>query len=224
MTGYNKELTNEYLEKKKAFTNKDEEILFSRLETVGVRNKHVLDFGCGDGRYTIRVAQEEAVRVVGIDASEAMIQLANQKKSELNLINVDFLVADGAKLPFADETFDVVFANYVLVHFPSMDVPLKEISRVLKPGGQILVTQNNADFTDPTVATTMVPVRLGGKDGAVVHDYIRTDEETKQVIDKLGLVLNSFESNVDDYAEVDREFIRKDAISNFHSVMFIATK
>lgn len=89
----------------------------------------VLDVGCGPGRDGL-VLQEAGLQVMCLDASQAMVDLANERG--LNTVLGDLLA-----LPFEDESFDAVWAYTSLLHVRKDEIAqaIQEIRRVLKPGG-----------------------------------------------------------------------------------------
>ena len=105
----------------------------------------LLDIGCNWGRWSIAAARA-GYRVVGIDPSFEAIVAANRIKRQLRVESVDYVVADGRVLPFADGTFDVVFSYGVLQHFSKADVArsVEDIARVVKPTGYTWVQMPNA--------------------------------------------------------------------------------
>ena len=95
----------------------------------------VLELGCGTGSMWIehKDVLARCSEAVISDFSEAMV-----KKAESNigaLPNVKYQVIDIQDIPFEDNYFDVVIANYMLYHVPDLDKALSEVSRVLKPAG-----------------------------------------------------------------------------------------
>lgn len=108
------------------------------------RGAHLLDIGCNWGRWTIAAARA-GYRPIGIDPSFEAIVAARRIAAQLGC-DARYLVADARRLPFADETFDVVFSYGVLQHFSKADATLAvhEIARALKPGGASLVQMPNA--------------------------------------------------------------------------------
>jgi SAM-dependent methyltransferase len=98
-----------------------------------VKGADVLDYGCAEGKWSL-VAAKTAKHVEGIDISKVAIEHAAEKAAEEGLTNVSFQVADAHHLPFADESFDVVFGSAIIHHLDT-EQSLKEIRRVLKPGG-----------------------------------------------------------------------------------------
>lgn len=93
--------------------------------------ERILDLGCGTGDIAATIA-ERGARVVGVDASAAMIDAARARFPAL-----DFHVADAAALPFEAE-FDAVFSHAVLHWVPRADDAARGIARALKPGGRLV--------------------------------------------------------------------------------------
>jgi ubiquinone/menaquinone biosynthesis C-methylase UbiE len=105
----------------------------------------LLDAGCGPGSITVGLARVVAPgETVGIDGSVETIEAARAHAESSGCGNVRFEAADVCALPFADATFDAAFAHALLQHLPFPLDALKELRRVLKPGGVIGVA--DADF------------------------------------------------------------------------------
>ena len=101
------------------------------------RGLKVLEIGCGLGTDGAQFAKAGA-DYTGIDLTEASIELA-RKRFELAGLKGEFRVADAEQLDFADETFDLVYSHGVLHHTPDIEAAVREIYRVLKPGGRAMV-------------------------------------------------------------------------------------
>ena len=98
-------------------------------------NGRVLDIGCGNGWATRLMAQQASEgRLVGIDISDAMVELA--RESSRAFCNVEFREASAEKLPFAEEEFTHAFSMESLYYYADILRALKEIRRVLKSGGK----------------------------------------------------------------------------------------
>ena len=105
------------------------------------RGARVLDLGCGAGTDSLVAAQMVGPEgsVTGIDMTPEMLAKARASAAELGVGNVEFLEAEAERLPFADESFDVVISNGVIDLIPDKDAVFSELFRVLKPGGRIQV-------------------------------------------------------------------------------------
>ena len=100
----------------------------------------ILDLGCGEGRHVISAYLEQDVTSIGVDLSVDDLRTTQEKFqpfAEPNNSHKSFglSAANALQLPFADNTFDKVICSEVLEHIPDFEGALKEIERVLKPGG-----------------------------------------------------------------------------------------
>lgn len=105
--------------------------------------KLVLDIGCGVGFLTRQYAKLTRGQVIGIDSSKQSINEARDKAIEEGLDNLSFEVMDAEELQFENDTFDCIICSEVLEHLPSPEKALKEMSRVVKPTGKVVITTPN---------------------------------------------------------------------------------
>ncbi|MCU0786447.1 MAG: bifunctional demethylmenaquinone methyltransferase/2-methoxy-6-polyprenyl-1,4-benzoquinol methylase UbiE [Verrucomicrobia bacterium] len=107
-----------------------------------------LDVCCGTGDLAFALAAR-GVEVVGLDFSEAMLTVAKSKvqspKSGVELAAPRFLHGDALAIPFPDASFDIVTVGYGLRNLSNWEAGLREMARVVKPGGRLLVL----DFGKP---------------------------------------------------------------------------
>jgi SAM-dependent methyltransferase len=103
-----------------------DDLAIEALREVGAAR--VLEVGCGLGDFAQRVEKELEASVLVVDVSPRMVELAKGRGLEAQ-------VADVQALPFREEQFDAVVANWVLHHLPDRDRGIAEIARVLRPGG-----------------------------------------------------------------------------------------
>lgn len=101
----------------------------------------VLDVGTGPGSMSILLA-EMGHFVSAVDLSEQMLHCARENAKECN-VTVDFKVGDAENLPFEDNSFDAVVNRWVLWTVPNPKAALSEWTRVLKPGGRLLIFDGN---------------------------------------------------------------------------------
>jgi SAM-dependent methyltransferase len=104
----------------------------------------VLDVGCGIGSIALDLAPTVAPgRMVGIDADAGQIEVARRSAAERGIDNAEFFTASVYELPFEPATFDVVYANAVLMYVRDQVRALVEMRRVLLPGGLAAVTDDD---------------------------------------------------------------------------------
>lgn len=95
-----------------------------------------LDLGCGTGEIMKLILQADPHKeLYGIDLSEKMLAVARSKLPN----QVKLLSGDSESLPFPDHSFDVVYCNDSFHHYPAPQNVLREVRRVLKPGGKFLI-------------------------------------------------------------------------------------
>lgn len=100
------------------------------------RSDDVLDLGCGDGKSAEWIT-EHAASYKGVDVSEAAVELVLQRGYDAQVIE------DASRLPFVDDSFDVVVCVEVLEHLIAATETGAEIRRVLRPGGRLIATVPN---------------------------------------------------------------------------------
>jgi ubiquinone/menaquinone biosynthesis C-methylase UbiE len=122
-----------------------------------------LEIGCGAGHLTMELA-DRGLRVDAIDASQAMVDTASARAQEHGVQDrVSVKVADVHQLPYDSGQFDVVVAVGVIPWLHSPGAAVVEMARVLRPGGQLVLTADNAarlmSFTDPRGLLALTPLK-----------------------------------------------------------------
>ena len=107
------------------------------------RGLTVLDVGCGSGAYHRALGRHD-VRIVACDRSPGMAQEVQAQATQYRL-PVGACQADAEALPFAAGSCDRVMANHMLYHVPNQERAIRELRRVLKPGGRVVMATNAAD-------------------------------------------------------------------------------
>lgn len=113
--------------------------------------KSILDLACGEGFHTRMLRQKGGARVVGVDISAAMIDLARQEEARQPR-GIEYVVADAKELVLGTQ-FDIVFAAYLL-NYAQTERELQQMCRSiadhLKPGGRFVTVNNNPEYTGTT--------------------------------------------------------------------------
>jgi SAM-dependent methyltransferase len=129
--------TREFFERIEAHRYEKEWHIPAAAEFAKSRGLRVLEIGCGLGTDGAQFAKAGA-DYTGIDLTDAAIELA-RRRFELFGLQGEFQVADAENLEFSDESFDLVYSHGVLHHTPDISAAVREIHRVLKPGGRAIV-------------------------------------------------------------------------------------
>lgn len=109
-------------------------VLLEKLSNIPFQS--ALDLGCGTGEMLKLILQKDPHKeLCGIDLSEEMLAVAKSKLPE----QVKLLLGDSEALPFPDNAFDVVYCSDSFHHYPAPQNVLREVNRVLKPGGTFLM-------------------------------------------------------------------------------------
>jgi SAM-dependent methyltransferase len=134
----------------------------------GYRDRDVLEVGCGAGVDLARFAKGGA-RVTGVDLAESAIALARANFEQQGL-TADLRVADGEQLPFADDSFDLVYAHGVVQYTPDPQRLVNECRRVLKPGGQaVFQVYNRISWLN--ALSKLMKVSLEHEDAPVLEKF-----------------------------------------------------
>lgn len=112
-------------------------LLANSIKPDSFAGKRCLDAGCGGGRASILMLEQGAREVVGVDLSSQNVKTCRSIAKSRGFKNASFVRHSLLKLPFPDESFDVVWSNGVLHHTRDPDRTLAEICRVLKVGGRM---------------------------------------------------------------------------------------
>jgi len=174
--------------------------LWSLFQLLGdVTDLRVLDLACGEGFYTRRLRQRGAARVVGVDLSAGMIELARSQEQREPL-GIEYVVEDARKLALGEQ-FDVVFASYLL-NYAQTAQDLQEmantISGHLVSGGHFVTVNNNPAQSLASYAATrpygFVKAAAGPlREGTPITYTCFLDEQRSVQFDNYYLALETHE-------------------------------
>ena len=148
-----------------------------------ITSKRLLDLGCGAGENSVYFAKKGA-RCMAADYSPGMVQVALQLAAS-NGVQIEGCTANAMALKFPDNTFDFVYASNLLHHLPEPQQAIKEMHRVLKPGGK-------ACFWDPLKHNPIINVYRH------MATKVRTENETPLDIHIADFVKSLFSETVYD--------------------------
>ncbi len=167
-----------------ALTDTLEERLVTELvgEVDGCR---ILDAGCGDGTFARTLARSGA-RVVGVDADPAMVEAACGAAADGG-IEATFVEGELERLPFPDASFDVVIAVTVLCFVPEPASAIRELVRVLRPGGPLVLGELGR--WSSWAAVRRLRGLLGSATWRAAH--FRTAAELRAMLEAAGLTVET---------------------------------
>lgn len=133
--------------------------------------KSILDIATGTGDLAISFAHSQVKRIVGLDLSEGMLNVARKKVIDKNIAEkITFVQGDSENLPFKDNSFEAVTVSFGVRNFENLEKGLSEIHRVLTPGGIFVVLE------------TSVPTRFPFKQGYSIY--------TKGILPVIGKIFS----------------------------------
>jgi SAM-dependent methyltransferase len=140
----------------------------------GRAQPRVLDLGCGAGHVSFAVAPR-AGAVVAYDLSAEMLAVVARAAAERGFANIETRQGVAEQLPFDDASFDCVLSRYSAHHWRDVEAALREVARVLKPGGIVGIV--DAVSPGPPLLDTFIQAIELLRDPSHVRDYSRSEWE-----------------------------------------------
>jgi demethylmenaquinone methyltransferase / 2-methoxy-6-polyprenyl-1,4-benzoquinol methylase len=104
--------------------------------------KLILDVATGTGDFAVEALRLNPEKVIGVDISEGMLEVGRKKMIERKLDNrIELLSGDSENLPFEENKFDAVIVAFGVRNFENLELGLKEMLRVLRPGGRVVILE-----------------------------------------------------------------------------------
>jgi demethylmenaquinone methyltransferase/2-methoxy-6-polyprenyl-1,4-benzoquinol methylase len=115
------------------------------VKIVGKNNpKQILDIATGTGDLALMMASLNPERIVGLDISSGMLEVGKRKIKKAKLSNkIEMIVGDSEEMPFKDGTFDAITVSFGVRNFANLAKGIKEIARVLKPDGVLVILETS---------------------------------------------------------------------------------
>jgi ubiquinone/menaquinone biosynthesis C-methylase UbiE len=144
-------------------------------------HEQLLDAGCGAGHTALTFAPHVA-HVIAVDLAESMLAQGRRLAAERGIQNLEFRPGDVEKLPFEDDSFDVITSRYSAHHWPNPQRALEEFRRVLRPNGLLLIG-DIVSFEEFTLDTYFQTVELL-RDPSHVRDH--TEKQWLEMLTQAG--------------------------------------
>ncbi|WMI64286.1 bifunctional demethylmenaquinone methyltransferase/2-methoxy-6-polyprenyl-1,4-benzoquinol methylase UbiE [Aestuariibaculum sp. YM273] len=110
----------------------------------------ILDIATGTGDLAINLAETNATKIVGLDISSGMLEIGKEKVKKKGLDNrIEMILGDSENMPFEDNTFDAITVSFGVRNFETLENGLKDILRVLKPGGTFVILETSIPTKTP---------------------------------------------------------------------------
>jgi demethylmenaquinone methyltransferase/2-methoxy-6-polyprenyl-1,4-benzoquinol methylase len=115
------------------------------VEIVGKKNpKQILDIATGTGDLVLMMASLNPDRIVGLDISAGMLEVGKRKIEKAKLSDkIEMIVGDSEEIPFNENSFDAITVSFGVRNFANLDKGIKEIARVLKPTGVLVILETS---------------------------------------------------------------------------------
>ena len=150
---------------------------------------HILEVGVGTGINTSLYPSN--CHVTGIDLSSSMLDKARERVAREGIRNVRLLEMDAAKTTFADDTFDIVYAPYLISVVPDPVRVAQEMRRICKPGGKIIILNHfrsaNAILSRVERAISPFTVHIGFKSDLDLPAFLAQAELRPESIEKVNV-------------------------------------
>jgi ubiquinone/menaquinone biosynthesis C-methylase UbiE len=184
----------------------DEEVFSDLLNKIQIKDKILVDIGCGTGRHWKKIINRQPKKMIGFDVSEQMLMMLQHKFPQADTYHL----TNNKLNRIENNSCDIIISTLTIAHIKNIAETLKEWVRILKPGGDIIITDyhptalaNGADRT----------FNYNSKKVAIVN-YAHPIEKIKMIIAELHLkVLKIIEKNIDD--TVKPYYEKKDALTVF---------
>jgi demethylmenaquinone methyltransferase/2-methoxy-6-polyprenyl-1,4-benzoquinol methylase len=166
--------------------------------------KKVLDIATGTGDLVMMMSKLKTDKIVGLDISAGMLEVGIKKIAKANLSNkIEMIVGDSEEMPFEDGTFDAITVSFGVRNFANLDKGIREIARVLKPTGVLVILE------------TSNPTRFPFKQGYKVYTNLFLPIVGKLFSkDKVAYSYLSESANSFPFGEAFNNILQKNGFSN----------
>jgi ubiquinone/menaquinone biosynthesis C-methylase UbiE len=185
----------------------------------------LLDCGCGSGSITLGLAKAvEPGQVTGVDMVEVEIDRARERSAEAKIENIHFEVGNVLRLISSDNSYDAVFSHNVLEHIPEPSKAVKEMYRVLKPGGIIGIRDINygGHIIAPKKGVSERAIYIMESAIKEAGGHPRLGPQLGRLLHEAGFEVINMSASYDVYGDLkSRKFLAQVLVSRFSEEAFI---
>jgi len=162
----------------------------AQLEEMDLQGKNILDVGCGTGVMSLLALQKGAAKVVCGDISNYMLERARDKADQqgYGVDRIDFRQLDAESLPFENASFDAVMTGMTLGLLPDQDKAIREMVRVLRPGGFLSAGAHGPEHYWEACDASFKSINKRYVLGYRLEFWPLKEEEVRQILVNAGLV------------------------------------
>jgi ubiquinone/menaquinone biosynthesis C-methylase UbiE len=184
----------------------DEDVFSTLLNQIQLKDKTLIDVGCGTGRHWKKIFNKEPKKITGFDVSEKMLLMLQQKFPQAETHHL----VDDKLNDLADNSTDIIISTLTIAHIKNAEKALHEWVRVLKPGGDIIITDYH-----PAALAKGGDRTFKYKDKIVaIVNHVHSVNKILAIAGQLNLkVLQLIEKNIDD--SVKQYYEKHDALTVF---------
>lgn len=156
----------------------DEEIFVELIKELSLPNKIIVDIGCGTGRHWKKILQHAPARMIGYDVSKQMLAKLVQK-----FPGAENYLAKGSRLPeLSDASVDIIISTLTIAHIEDLENAMEEWNRVLKPGGNVLIT----DYHPEALAKGAQRTFIYNRKTISIKNHIHSINKINKIAEQLG--------------------------------------
>jgi ubiquinone/menaquinone biosynthesis C-methylase UbiE len=152
----------------------DEKIFSDLLNSISLKDKTILDVGCGTGRHWAKILSQSPAQLIGCDVSEGMLRKLNQKFPQA----LTKLIKDNLFSDFEDRSYDLIVSTLTVAHITNIREALEAWSRILKYNSEIIIT----DFHPLALSSGGKRTFQHNNDHIAIRNFVHSLDNIKNIL------------------------------------------